>query len=161
MVDANGAGRRAERGIGAIDDAADEIHEAGKREVEMYIRTYQTLLRSSGEVGLKALVQAHYNIDSVLHPQSRSSDPDMSAFIYTVLRLPSAVLQCSRVLLGQSDEVFAQYNFQVAQWQAVTASARRRQWFFDGKNTLAVYHRQRQRHRRYRANAGRAADRVE
>ncbi len=139
MVDANGAGRRAERGIGAIDDAADEIHEAGKREVEMYIRTYQTLLRSSGEVGLKALVQAHYNIDSVLHPQSRSSDPDMSAFIYTVLRLPSAVLQCSRVLLGQSDEVFAQYNFQVAQWQAVTASARRRQWFFDGKNTLAVY----------------------
>ncbi len=96
-------------------DALDGLHEAGKREVEMYIRTYQTLLRSSGEVGLKALVQAHYNIDSVLHPQARSSDPDMSAFIYTVLRLPTAILQCSRVLLGQSDEVFAQHNFQVAQ----------------------------------------------
>src|SRR5579859_2601579 len=63
-------------------------HEASKREVDMYIRTYQTLLRSSGEVGLKALIQAHYNIDSILHPDARSSNPDMSAFIYAVLRLP-------------------------------------------------------------------------
>src|SRR5690349_2833553 len=100
------------------EDALEGRHEAGKREVEMYIRTYQTLLRSSGEVGLKALVQAHYNIDSVLHPEARSSNPDMSAFIYTVLRLPLAVLQSSRVLLGQSEEVFAQHGFQVEQWQA-------------------------------------------
>ncbi len=114
-------------------------HEAGKREVEMYIRTYQTLLRSSGEVGLKALVQAHYNIDSVLHPQARSSEPDMSAFIYAILRLPTAILQSSRVLLGQSEDVFAQHGFQVEQWQAVTASARRRKWFFDGKNVLAAF----------------------
>ncbi|MGZ3640060.1 MAG: DUF6909 family protein, partial [Ktedonobacterales bacterium] len=119
--------------------ALEGVHEAGKREVEMYIRTYQTLLRSSGEVGLKALVQAHYNIDSVLHPEARSSNPDMSAFIYAVLRLPTAVLQSSRVLLGQSEEVFAQHGFQVEQWQAVTASARRRKWFFDGKNTLAAF----------------------
>jgi hypothetical protein len=118
---------------------AEGRHEAGKREVEMYIRTYQTLLRSSGEVGLKALVQAHYNIDSVLHPESRSSNPDMSAFIYAVLRVPTAVLNSSRVLLGQSEDVFAQHGFQVEQWQAVTASARRRKWFYDGKNTLAAF----------------------
>ena len=111
----------------------------GEREVEMYIRTYQTMLRSSGDVGLKTLVQAHYNIDSVLHPNARDGDPDMSAFIYTVLRLPTAILRCSRVLLGQSDDVFAQHGFQVDQWQAVTASARRRKWFYDGKNTLAVF----------------------
>ena len=36
-----------------------EHHVAGKRDVEMYIRTYNTLLRSSGEISLKALVQAH------------------------------------------------------------------------------------------------------
>lgn len=47
----------------------DERHEAGKRDVELYIRTYNTLLRSSGEISLKALVQAHYNIDSSLHPE--------------------------------------------------------------------------------------------
>ena len=105
----------------------------------MYIRTYQTMLRSSGDVGLKTLVQAHYNIDSVLHPNARDGDPDMSAFIYTVLRLPTAILRCSRILLGQSDEVFAQHGFKVDQWQAVSASARRRKWFYDGKNTLAVF----------------------
>jgi len=120
-------------------DALDGLHEAGKREVEMYIRTYQTLLRSSGEVGLKALVQAHYNINSVLHPEARSSTPDMSAFIYAVLRVPTAILYSSRVLLGQSEDVFALHGFQVEQWQAVTASARRRKWFFDGKNTLAAF----------------------
>jgi hypothetical protein len=120
-------------------EAGEERHEAGKREVEMYIRTYQTLLRSSGEVGLKALVQAHYNIDSILHPNARASEPDMSAFIYAALRLPTAILNCSRVLLGQSEDVFAQHGFQVEQWQAVTASARRRKWFYDGKSTLAVY----------------------
>ena len=137
--------RRAERSgalpnaPGSALDAVEEQHEAGTREVEMYIRTYQSLLRSSGEVGLKALVQAHYNIDSVLHPDARSSDPDMSAFIYTMLRLPAAILTSSKILLGQSDEIFAQHGFQVEQWQALTAPARRRKWFYDGKTTLAVF----------------------
>ncbi len=114
-------------------------HEAGKRDVELYIRTYNTLLRSSGEVSLKALVQAHYNIDSSLHPDARSPYPDMSAFIYSVLRLPEAILHCNLVLLGQSEEVFQQQGFDVDSWQAVTASARRRKWFYDGDEMLAVY----------------------
>lgn len=117
----------------------DGHHEAGKRDVDLYIRTYNTLLRSSGEISLKALVQAHYNIDSSLHPEARSPYPDMSAFIYSVLRLPSSIIRCNLVLLGQSEEVFLQQGFEVDGWQSVTASARRRKWFYDGKETLAVY----------------------
>lgn len=117
----------------------EPAHEAGRREVELYIRTYNTLLRSSGEVSLKALVQAHYNIDSSLHPDARSPYPDMSAFIYSVLRLPAAIIACDLVLLGQSEDVFLQQGYQVDNWEAVTASARRRKWFYDGKQTLAVY----------------------
>src|SRR5947199_4788030 len=117
----------------------EKYHEVGKRDVELYIRTYNTLLRSSGEVSLKALVQAHYNIESSLHPDARSPYPDMSAFIYSVLRLPSAIIDCNLVLLGQSEEVFLQHGFPVNTWQAVTAPARRRKWFYDGKETLAVY----------------------
>src|SRR5213592_3982230 len=117
----------------------DGRHEAGKRDVEMYIRTYNTLLRSSGEISLKALVQAHYNIDSSLHPEARSPYPDMSAFIYSVLRLPAAIINCNLVLLGQAEEVFVQQGFHVDSWEGVTASARRRKWFYDGKETLAVY----------------------
>jgi hypothetical protein len=114
-------------------------HEAGKRDVELYIRTYNTLLRSSGEINLKALVQAHYNIDSSLHPEARSPYPDMSALIYSVLRLPASIIHCKLVLLGQSEEVFQQQGFHVNRWEAVTASARRRKWFYDGEETLAVY----------------------
>ncbi len=117
----------------------EKYHEAGKRDVELYIRTYNTLLRSSGEISLKALVQAHYNIDSSLHPDARSPYPDMSAFIYSVLRLPVSIINCSLVLLGQSEEVFLQQGFHVDTWEAVTASARRRKWFYDGKETLAAY----------------------
>lgn len=114
-------------------------HEAGKRDVELYIRTYNTLLRSSGEISLKALVQAHYNIDSSLHPDARAPYPDMSAFIYSVLRLPASIIHCDLVLLGQSEEVFLQQGFHVDSWEGVTAPARRRKWFYDGKETLAVY----------------------
>ncbi|HEV2654671.1 MAG TPA: hypothetical protein VGT82_06920 [Ktedonobacteraceae bacterium] len=117
----------------------EKYHEAGKRDVELYIRTYNTLLRSSGEVSLKALVQAHYNIDSSLHPDARAQYPDMSAFIYSVLRLPASIINCNLVLLGQSEEGFLQQGFHVDTWEAVTASARRRKWFYDGKGTLAAY----------------------
>lgn len=117
----------------------EKYHEAGKRDVELYIRTYNTLLRSSGEISLKALIQAHYNIDSSLHPDARSPYPDMSAFIYSVLRLPASIIHCDLVSLGQSEEVFLQHGFHVNTWEAVTASARRRKWFYDGKKILAVY----------------------
>ncbi|GLV58183.1 hypothetical protein KDH_50170 [Dictyobacter sp. S3.2.2.5] len=117
----------------------EKYHAAGKRDVELYIRTYNTLLRSSGEINLKALIQAHYNIDSSLHPDARKPYPDMSAFIYSVLRLPDVINQCELVLLGQSEEVFLQQGFHVNKWQAVTASARRRKWFYNGKKTLAAY----------------------
>ncbi len=117
----------------------EKYHEAGKRDVELYIRTYNTLLRSSGEVNLKALIQAHYNIDSSLHPDARKPYPDMSAFIYSVLRLPDVINHCELVLLGQSEEVFLQQGFHVDQWKSVTASARRRKWFYNDKKTLAVY----------------------
>lgn len=117
----------------------ERYHEAGRRDVELYIRTYNTLLRSSGEISLKALVQAHYNIDSSLHPDARSPYPDMSALIYSVLRLPTSIIHCNHVLLGQSEDVFLQHGIPVKQWHNVTASARRRKWFFDGKETLAAY----------------------
>src|SRR5437016_13449419 len=47
-------------------------HVAGKRDVELYIRTYNTLMRSSGVSSLEALVQAQYNSDSNVHAEARS-----------------------------------------------------------------------------------------
>jgi hypothetical protein len=117
----------------------EEIHPASKQDVELYIRTYSTMLRSSGEVKIKALVQVHLNADSALHVNARSRFPDMSAFLYCVQRLPACIMQVNRLLMGQSAEVFRKHGFDVEGWEVVTAPGRRRRWFYDGKGTLAVY----------------------
>ena len=59
------------RGDGEVD--RDEIHPPKQEDVEVYIRTYTTMLRSSGEVKIKALVQAHLNADSALHVYARAT----------------------------------------------------------------------------------------
>src|SRR5436309_1507291 len=122
---------------GGVDH--QDIFPASKQDVELYIRTYTTMLRSSGEVKVKALVPAHLNADSALHVNARSKTPDMSAFFYCVQRLPACIMRVRRVLLGQSAEVFHKQGFDVEHWEPVSAPGRRRRWVYDGKETLAVY----------------------
>src|SRR5437764_12230124 len=100
-------------GEGEDEVARDEIHPASKQDVELYIRTYSTMLRSSGEIKLKALVQAHLNADSALHVGARDKAPDMSAFFYCVQRLPSCIVDVRRVLLVQSADSFRRHGFNV------------------------------------------------
>jgi hypothetical protein len=116
-----------------------DIFPATKQDVEVYIRTYTTMLRSSGEVKVKALEQAHLNADSALHVNARGTQPDMSAFLYCVQRLPACIARVRRVLLGQSEEVFRRNGFSIEKWDPVSSPGRRRRWFWDGKETLAVY----------------------
>ena len=47
----------------------------GKDDVELYVRTYSTVLRSSGEVKLRALEAAHIQVRSSLHPGAGSEEP--------------------------------------------------------------------------------------
>lgn len=116
------------------------VPRTGSEEIELYIRTYYSLLRSSGEVQVQSLVEAHANMDSTLHVEARGHRPDMAAFIYSVLRLPACVTSSRLVLMGQSYEVFARRGYpEVESWQPVAASARRRRWFYDGAKTLACY----------------------
>ena len=110
-----------------------------KQDVELYMRTYTTMLRSTGEVKVKALEQAHLNSDSALHVNARRKEPDISAFLYCIQRLPSCIMHVRRVLLGQSEEVFHKYGYPVEKWEPVHAAGRRRRWEWDGKEHLAVY----------------------
>ena len=57
-------------------------------EIELYIRTYYSLLRSSGEVSIEALVETHESMESLLHPGARGEALDISALVYAALRLP-------------------------------------------------------------------------
>jgi hypothetical protein len=113
---------------------------AGKESVELYIRTYNALLRSSGETKLKVLEQSHIGMGSSLHLKAAAAEPDMGAFIYASRRLPACVILCSHVVLGQSAEVFQRTaRIQVESWEAVTAPGRRRRYFFDGRQTMAAF----------------------
>lgn len=113
---------------------------AGKREVDLYVRTYNTLLRSSGPITVETLVPAHLNIQSSLHAGADEAAPDMGAFMYSTLRLPDVMVQVRRILLGQSAYAFARSGYpDLESWQPVTAPGRRRRWWYDGDSTLAAY----------------------
>jgi len=103
------------------------------------VRTYATMLQSSGDIKIESLVQAHLGMGSVLHPLASQPESDMGALIYAVRRLPEAISRCRNVVMGQSPQGFrAVLRADILSWQAVKAPARRRRWYHDGKNTLAV-----------------------
>jgi hypothetical protein len=119
---------------------ATSTEDAGRLsdEVQLYQRTYTTLLRSSGETRLRVLESSHRATGSSLHPLADSDEIDLGAFIYCVRRLPDEILGARLVLMGQSVHAFAQYGIEVDQWQETEALARRRRWYDDGAGTLAV-----------------------
>jgi len=116
------------------------IPTTGSEEIQLYMRTYYSLLRTTDEVQLQTLVETHMGMDSLLHIQARDDAPDVSALVYSSLRLPACIRQVRLAVMGQSERVFARRGYpHVEQWQPVTAPGRRRRAFFDGQETLAVY----------------------
>jgi hypothetical protein len=116
------------------------VPRTGSEEIELYMRTYYSLLRSTADVRVRSLEEVHANMGSSLHPDARSSSPDMSALIYSSLRLPACIVTVDSVVLGQSQEVFLEKGIgDMEAWTPAVAKARRRRCFYDGKRTLACY----------------------
>ncbi len=116
------------------------IPRKGLDEILLYIRTYYTLLRTTGEVQIRTLEETHTGVRSSLHPDADRPDIDVSAFVYSSLRLPCSIRDVRLVIMGQSQEVFCRYGYtEVESWQPVSAPARRRRFLYDGDETLAVY----------------------
>jgi len=100
-------------------------------EVELYLRTYYSLLRTTDAVQIRSLEEAHSGMNSLLHQQARDRNPDMSAFIYALLRLPDCIWKTDEVILGQSASVFREAGIgNVWSWEQVSAKARRRRCFY-------------------------------
>jgi len=117
-----------------------DIPSRGNEEIDLYMRTYYSLLRSSGDILVRSLEETHCAMNSSLHIGADEPAPDISAFVYSVMRLPQCMPQVRVLLMGQSDEVFNRRGYRdVEKWQAVTAHSRRRKMFFDGDGTLAAF----------------------
>jgi hypothetical protein len=108
-------------------------------EVELYQRTYSTLLRSSGETRLRVLESSHMAMGSSLHPLADSDEIDLGAFIYAIRRLPDSIVRIKIVVMGQEAALFRRAGIgPLEEWDAVEAAARRRRWYDSGDEVLAV-----------------------
>ncbi len=112
---------------------------AGKREVDLYVRTYTTLLQSSGAIGVSSLEPAHLTAAPSLHAGAAERQPDMNAMIYSIQRLPDCIFETRHIVLGQTLDAFTHEGFQdVSAWTIQSAPGRRRKWYWDGAETLAA-----------------------
>jgi hypothetical protein len=120
--------------------AVDHAGGPGKREVDLYVRTYTTLLQSSGAIGVSSLEPAHLTAAPSLHAGAAEAAPDMGAFAYSSLRLPACILDVRQIVLGQSPQAFVRAGFDdLSHWATQSAPGRRRKWLYDGRETLAAY----------------------
>ena len=109
-------------------------------DINLYLRTYYSLLRSTREVAVKSLTEVHKRMHSALHTDADTLNFDIDAFIYVILRLPGCIDRTKLVVMGQSAHVFEQHGFtDVETWRHMSAFARRRPSFFDGNGTMATY----------------------
>jgi len=110
---------------------------AGNEEIELYIRTIYSLLRSSGPIRLRSLEESHVGINSSLHHWADSLEIDVTALTYAALRLPACFPDVSLVVMGQMEEVFRRRGYpDVERWRSVAARARRRKLYYDEKKHI-------------------------
>jgi hypothetical protein len=111
---------------------------AGKAEVDLFVRSYQTLLRSTGEVRVAGLLEPYLAMESTLHPRARDRYPDAAALTYVGLRLPPSMPKVRLVLLSTSIEAIQSRGIDLTNWWPQTAPARRRRQLYDGGERVAI-----------------------
>src|SRR4051812_50098705 len=94
-------------------------------EVELYHRTYTTLLRSSGETLLRVLEPSHAAMNSSLHTLAYDIEqPDLGAFLYSLRRPPAAIWQAAVIVIGPEPADVPRAGFgRVPGWEAVAPPA--------------------------------------
>lgn len=101
-------------------------------EIELYERTMYSLLKSTTDVQLRTLEEVHASTRSLLHPHARDKQVDVSALVYSWLRLPPIMTKVDLVILGQNEPTFERAGFDnISEWEIVKAPARRRHYRHD------------------------------
>ncbi|GAB5490009.1 MAG: hypothetical protein Phog2KO_02240 [Phototrophicaceae bacterium] len=116
------------------------VPKTGGEEIQLYMRTYYSVLRSSGTIRIDTLVESHIAMHSSLHVGANELAPDVSALLYSALRLSPCVRDTSIVLIGQTEQSFIDAGYKdIREWERVFAPGRRRRMHFDGASTMVVY----------------------
>ena len=109
---------------------------AQNEEIELYLRTYYSLLRSSEPIRIRSMEETHAAMNSTIHYQAATNELDISALVYAALRLPDCISSTSLMVMGQMEEVFQRAGYDVESWQPVRSRARRRKLFFEATEGL-------------------------
>ncbi len=116
------------------------VPQTSSEEIQLYMRTYYSLLRSSHAFHIETLVESHIAMQSSLHPGAGDVKPDIGALIYAALRLPGCMDTVENILVGQMEKAFVVAGYSaIHQWARVHAPGRRRRMQHDGAQTLAVF----------------------
>jgi hypothetical protein len=110
--------------------------------IEQHVRNYRSALKSTLEVTISSLSVSHLKMNSTLHPLGSNTHLlDVSAFSYSLSRLPSVVDKAYKIIIGQEPNTFTNAGFDnVSSWQKVSAQSRRRATYFHpGKKIIAYY----------------------
>ncbi len=108
-------------------------------EIDLYLRTYYSLLRSTGDVQVRAFEEAHAYSKSSLHEGAQNLTPDVAAFAYSAARLPACMPDVRSIVMGQSHEQFEALGFATREWKRVTTRGRRRPLRWSGDGVLAAF----------------------
>lgn len=108
--------------------------------IDIHVRSYRSALKSSLEITINSLTNSHLKMDSILHPLGNNPNQiDVSALVYSLLRLPSSLDKTKLVVMGQSPEIFDQAGFSnITSWYKCAPTARRRVRYYNSSTkTLA------------------------
>ena len=109
-------------------------------EIELYQRTYYSLLRTTDEVQVRSLVESHTRMASAMHVKAGEPEIDIDALIYASLRLPACIVDVRLVVMSPSEQAFQEHGYRtISEWPEPTAVGRRRRLRFNGTDTLAAY----------------------
>src|ERR1700741_2757130 len=86
-------------------------------EVELYQRTYTTLLRSSGETQLRVLEPSHMAMGSSLHPLAARGEPALGPFLHACQRPPAGIAVAELVVRGQEADQLIPCGIPVESWE--------------------------------------------
>ncbi|MDZ4769727.1 MAG: hypothetical protein SGJ24_11415 [Chloroflexota bacterium] len=115
------------------------VPNTGSEDIELYMRTYYSLMRSTHMIQIESLIETHMAVESSLHEHSRSPMPDIAALTYASLRLPGCIIHVDVILLGQLEKSFVDAGMPITAWERVSAPGRRRRMHFDGERQLGVF----------------------
>jgi hypothetical protein len=110
--------------------------------IESYIQKIHSALAGTGTLRISSFVNDHVRAQPILHPRARSKHTDMSALLYSILRLPMEIFSSRALILGQSDRIFQKAGVEVtaAGWVDAHAIARRRKTRYNARTkTTAMF----------------------